>query len=229
MVILDVNEPRKTDWKHPERVKFMAIDITEVANIESAVTDAVKWIADTGAPLGGIINCAGVGVVGKISDPRSGPHSLDLWNFVVGINLTATFNLTRLFTQELLKVSPSDEDGERGVVIMVASSAAFEGQQGQTAYAATKGAILSMTLPMARDLGRHGIRVNTIAPSIFESPMTKRMSDKVKKSLESELQFPHRFGQAWEFANTVKWILETPFVNGDVFRLSGGSRMPAKM
>jgi len=145
------------------------------------------------------------------------------------VNLTGTFNLTRLANEHLLSVQPDGRDGERGIIIMTSSAAAYEGQTGQAAYSATKGAIRSMTLPMARDLGRHGIRVNTIAPSIFESPMTDRMPPKVKNSLLREMVFPSRFGQSFEFAQTVKWMIETPFVNGETYRLSGASRMPARM
>ena len=137
-------------------------------------------------------------------------------------------------------------DGERGIVIMVSSSAAvcgitisviysytlspqFEGQPGQVAYAASKGAVRSMTLPMARDLGRFGIRVVTIAPSLFVSPMTDRMSPKVKESLIRDVVFPKRFGETYEFADMVRWLIESTYVNGEVFRLSAGGRMPGKL
>ena len=136
-------------------------------------------------------------------------------------------------------------DGERGIVIMVSSSAAvrgstlsvacsypllqFEGQPGQVAYAGSKGAIRSMTLPMARDLGRFGIRVVSIAPSLFVSPMTDRMSPKVKDSLTREVVFPKRFGETHEFADMVLWLIQSTYVNGEVFRLSAGGRMPGKL
>lgn len=173
------------------------------------------------------------------------PHSLDLWKFALDVNLTGTFNLTRLALRHLIKVEPEQPDGERGVIIMVASAAAvsrfimcpglsficlqFEGQPGQVAYSATKGAIRSMTLPLSRDLSRYGVRVLTIAPSIFASSMTDNFPDKTRASLERELQFPRRFGAAPEFAQTVKWILECGFVNGETIRLSGASRMPGRL
>jgi len=174
-----------------------------------------------------------------------------VWNFVLGINLTGTFNLTRLACKYLVKVPPEGPDGERGVVVMVASSAAvrprfvphrstpladimpvvsqFEGQPGQTAYTATKGALVSMTLPMARDLERFGIRVVTVAPGAFITPMSNVMTKKVKESISRDLLFPRRMGEPHEFAQTVKWVLECPYVNGETIRLSGGSRLPGKL
>jgi len=223
--ILDLNDSQQC-WKKPGNVKFFKSDITQVSEIEQAIKETMEWIALTGAPLGGVINCAGIGSAAKINNPT---HSLDLWNFVIAVNLTGTFNLTRLVNEHLLKVEPEGPDGERGIIILTSSSAAYEGQTGQTVYSATKGAIRSMTLPMARDLGRYGIRVNTIAPSVFESPMTARMPSKVLNSLSREMVFPNRFGQSIEFAKTVKWMIETPFVNGESYRLSGASRMPARM
>lgn len=166
------------------------------------------------------------------------------------VNLTGTFNLTRIACKHLVKVPPEGPDGERGVIVMVASSAAvrpfsappfllctntvfataqFEGQTGQVAYSATKGALVGMTLPMARDLERYGIRVVTIAPGVFVTPMMMSMNKKVQESLTRELVFPRRMGEPREFAQTVKWILECPYVNGETIRLSGGSRVPAKM
>jgi len=148
----------------------------------------------------------------------------------LAVNLTGTFNLTRLALKHMVHNQPEESiDGERGVVILVSSSAAFEGQPGQTAYSATKGAIRSMTLPLARDLARHSIRVMTIAPSMFISSMTDKLPQKARRSLENDLVYPKRFGQPVEFAETVKFIIQNPYVNGETIRLSGASRMPAKM
>ena len=179
-----------------------------------------------------------------------------MWNFAIDVNLTGTFNLTRIACKHLVKVPPEDPDGERGVVVLVASSAAvrfifraslflclfsstgtnyvsvipqFEGQPGQVAYAAAKGALVSMTLPMARDLERYGIRVVTIAPGPFITPMTSVMNKKTQESITRELLFPRRMGEPREFAQTVKWILECPYVNGETIRLSGGGRLPGKL
>ncbi|ESK93179.1 3-hydroxyacyl- dehydrogenase [Moniliophthora roreri MCA 2997] len=212
------------------QTKFFQTDITKVDEIERAVEDTVAWTKETGAVLGGVINCAGVGVAAKIIDAQNKPHTLDLWDFVLAVNLTGSFNLTRLVLKHLVHVEPEPEkDGERGVVVLVSSAAAFEGQPGQVAYSATKGALRSMTLPLARDLGRHRVRVMTIAPSTFSSSMTKNLSDRVRRSLESDVIFPKRFGEPHEFAQTIKWILECSYVNGETVRLSGAGRMPAKM
>ncbi|KAF9266710.1 3-hydroxy-acyl-CoA-dehydrogenase [Marasmius fiardii PR-910] len=227
--VLDLSSPPKDIGSLP-RVKFFKTDITKVDEIEKAVDGTVEWTQSTGATLGGVINCAGVAVVSRIIDSRNEPHPLDLWQFALDVNLTGTFNLTRLVLKHLVKVQPeSGHDGERGVVILVASSAAFEAQPGQVAYAATKGALRAMALPMARDLGRNGIRVMAIAPSLFDSSMTSKLPEKARRSLESDLIFPKRMGEAKEFAQTVKWILECSYVNGETVRLSGASRMPGKL
>lgn len=210
------------------RVKFFETDITSAEDIVRAVEGTVAWAQTTGARLGGVVNCAGVGTAAKVLDIHGEPHSLDLWNFAIGVNLTGTFNLTRLTCKHLAQTEPEGPDGERGVVIMVASSAAFEGQPGQAAYSASKGALVSMTLPLARDLARHGIRVVTLAPGAFASAMTDKMPLKTRASLERELTFPRRFGSAEEFAGTVKWVVECPYVNGETIRLSGASRLPGR-
>ncbi|KAJ7708980.1 3-hydroxy-acyl-CoA-dehydrogenase [Mycena rosella] len=214
-----------------DRIKFFETDITKLEQIERAVNGSVEWAAETSAPLGGVINCAGVGTAAKMIDAHNRPHPLDLWNFTVAVNLTGTFNLTRLVLGHLVKVAPEDgADGERGVVVLVASAAAFEGQPGQTAYAATKGALRSMALPMARDLARHAIRVVAIAPGVFASSMTDMMPEKTRRSLANEgIAYPRRFGQPLEFAQTVRWILECPYVNGETIRLSGAGRLPGKL
>ncbi|KAJ7066801.1 3-hydroxy-acyl-CoA-dehydrogenase [Mycena belliarum] len=213
------------------RIKFYETDITNLAQIERAVDGTVEWAARTNAPLGGVINCAGVGTAAKMIDVHNQPHSLDLWDFTLAVNLTGTFNLTRLVLAHLVKTAPEEgADGERGIVVLVASAAAFEGQPGQTAYAATKGALRSMALPMARDLARHAVRVVTIAPGVFASNMTDMMSARTRRSLENEgIAYPRRFGQPHEFAQTVRWIIECPYVNGETIRLSGGGRLPGKL
>ncbi|KAI0046536.1 AICARFT/IMPCHase bienzyme [Auriscalpium vulgare] len=212
VAILDLKPPADLASLSPSsRVRFWKIDITKVDDITAAVDEAVAWTKETGAPLGGVVNCAGVGTAAKVIDSRGEPHSLKLWDFALAVNLTGTFNLTRLACKHLAAVAPEGPDGERGVVVMVASAAAFEGQPGQAAYSATKGALVSMTLPMARDLGRYGIRVVTVAPGAFASPMTDVMSDKTRESLRRDLIFPTRLGTAREFAQTVRWIVECPY------------------
>ncbi|KAI9509671.1 AICARFT/IMPCHase bienzyme [Russula earlei] len=214
VAILDLKQLDATAFGPAQsRVKFWELDITQVEDIAKVVEEVVSWAKQTGALLGGIVNCAGVATAAKIIGADGQPHSLDVWNFVLDINLTGTFNLTRIACQYLVKVPPEGPDGERGVVIMVASSAAFEGQPGQIAYSATKGAVASMTLPMARDLERHGIRVVTIAPGAFITPMTNVMSKKTQNSISRDLLFPRRMGEAHfrescDLDVTLIWVLQ---------------------
>ncbi|GLB43268.1 putative short-chain dehydrogenases reductases (SDR) family protein [Lyophyllum shimeji] len=207
IAILDRSPPPEDANLPSSRVKFLQTDITDLSQIQAAVDATVAWTAETRAPLGGVINCAGVGTAAKIIDAHNNPHSLDLWDFTLSVNLTGSFNLTRLALPHLIKVEPEDTpDGERGVVVFVSSAAAFEGQPGQSAYSATKGALRSMTLPMARDLARHAIRVVTIAPGVFASNMTANFPGKTRKSLENDgVVYPRRFGHPTEFARTVEW------------------------
>ncbi|KAG5716382.1 3-hydroxyacyl-CoA dehydrogenase type-2 [Termitomyces sp. T112] len=202
--ILDRSPPPESVTLPSSHTRYLQTDITDVNQIQKAVDTTVQWTEETRAPLGGIINCAGVGTAAKILNASNEPHDLDLWDFAIAVNLTGSFNLTRLALPHLVKVQPEDTpDGERGVVIFVSSAAAYEGQPGQTAYAATKGAVRSMTLPMARDLARHAVRVVTIAPGAFASNMTAHMPLKTRISLEKDgIVYPQRFGQPSEFART---------------------------
>ncbi|KAG6834716.1 hypothetical protein H0H93_007847, partial [Arthromyces matolae] len=230
IAIVDLSPPSASTSLPSSNTRYIKTDITDVAQVQAAVDATVQWTQETGAPLGGVINCAGVATAAKILDASNEPHGLDLWDFAIAVNLTGSFNLTRLVLPHLVKVKPEDtSDGERGVVVFVSSSAAYEGQPGQTAYAATKGALRSMALPMARDLARHSVRVVTIAPGVFASSMTDMMPPKTKRSLEKDLVYPQRFGQAEEFAKTVRWILDCAYVNGETIRLSGAGRLPAKL
>lgn len=155
--------------------------------------------------------------------------SLSGFDFVVNINLRGTVDLIRQLLPAITKNKPVDGDGERGVLILVSSVAAYDGQPGQLAYAASKGAIASLTLPLARDLAPYGVRVVTIAPGVFESAMTKLMSDKVRNSLLGVMEFPKRMGTAEEFAQLVKEVVSNRMLNATVVRLDGGVRMPSKM
>jgi 3-hydroxyacyl-CoA dehydrogenase/3-hydroxy-2-methylbutyryl-CoA dehydrogenase len=151
------------------------------------------------------------------------------FEFVMNVNVRGTVDLIRQSLTHIAKTEPSQPDGERGIVIMVASSAAFDGQKGQVSYSASKGAVASMTLPMTRDLARFGVRVVTIAPSLFKSRMTSLMSDKVRQSLEKSMEFPRRAGEPEEFAAMARHAIENVMLNGTVLRLDGGMRMPSKM
>lgn len=162
-------------------------------------------------------------------DQQGNAMGLEDFDFVMNVNLRGTVDLVRHALVYMAKTEPTQPDGERGVVIMVASSAAFDGQKGQVSYAASKGAITAITLPMTRDLSRYGIRVVTIAPSLFDSRMTSMMSKRVRGSLESAMEFPKRAGQPEEFAALMKHAIENVMLNGTVLRLDGGMRMPSKM
>jgi 3-hydroxyacyl-CoA dehydrogenase / 3-hydroxy-2-methylbutyryl-CoA dehydrogenase len=165
----------------------------------------------------------------QMLDRKRKPLSLDSFDLVLNINLRGTIDLVRQILPYLAESPPLGPDSEHGVVVMVASAAAFEGQMGQVAYAASKGAVASMTLPMTRDLSRYGIRVVTIAPSMFDTNMTAVMSDKVKASLKKSMEFPLRAGQPDEFASIVRHAIENIMLNGVVIRLDGGSRMPSRL
>lgn len=147
----------------------------------------------------------------------------------MNLNLRGTIDLIRQTLEHLSQVDPIGPDSERGVIVMVASSAAFDGQKGQVSYSASKGAVTAMTLPMARDLARYGIRVVTVAPSLFDSKMTSNMPDKVRKSLEGAMEFPKRAGHPTEFAQLVRQGIENIMLNGVTIRLDGAMRMPSKM
>ncbi|KAF9459309.1 3-hydroxy-acyl-CoA-dehydrogenase [Collybia nuda] len=233
VAILDLSPPPdgKLASSHDQRCIFIKTDITKHDDVQGAVTRTVEWTKETGAVLGGVVNCAGIGRPELVIGSKARPHSMKSWELTMAINLTGTFNLTRLTLQHLVKVPPEEgEDGERGVVIFVSSVSAYEGQAGQTAYAASKGAIRAMTLPMARDLARHHIRVVTIAPSPFTTPLTDQFSEKVRENMaKSGLLYPKRYGIPKEFAATVRWVLECAYVNGESIRLTGGSRVPASL
>ncbi|KAK3382250.1 hypothetical protein B0T24DRAFT_4278 [Lasiosphaeria ovina] len=229
--ILDLNEElgRALAAQLGDSARFFACDVADTASIAAAVQDLAGWARQTGKPLGGVVPAAGVGRPGLILDRRGAPLAIEAIDFVLGINLRGTLDLVRQVLPQLAAAPPDGPDGERGVVVMVASSAAFDGQMGQVAYAASKGAVAAMTLPMARDLSRFGIRVATIAPSMFDSAMTAVMSDKVKRGLEKAMEFPARAGKPDEFASLVRQVIENAMLNGVVIRLDGATRMPSKL
>ena len=165
----------------------------------------------------------------QIIDRNNEPLPLSSFDFVINVNLRGTIDLIRQVLPHLIQVSPLPPDNERGVLILVSSAAAFDGQPGQVSYAASKGALASLTLPLARDLARHGVRAVTIAPSLFESGMTAMMSNKVRKSLERVMEFPIREGKPEEFARVVKEAVENVMLNGTVIRLDGAMRMPSRL
>ena len=200
-------------------VSFERVDITVPADVESAIERRMDGLA----PLRGLINCAGVAPAEKVVG-RDGPHSLDAFMRTVQINLVGTFNVLRLVADRLANGEPT-ADGERGVIVNTASVAAFDGQVGQAGYAASKGGVVAMTLPIARELARFGIRVCTIAPGIMETPMIAGMPANVQEALGAMVPFPNRLGRADEFASLVLHIIDNGYLNGEVIRLDGAIRM----
>lgn len=169
------------------------------------------------------MNCAGIGIAVKTVS-KKGVHPLDQFERVLKVNTVGTFNVIRLVAEQMAKNEPN-EGGERGVIVNTASVAAYEGQIGQAAYSASKGAIVGMTLPIARDLAQYGIRVNTIAPGLFLTPLLLRLPEKVRNQLGKMVPFPSRLGDPLEYGQLVQSIIENPMINGEVIRLDGALRM----
>jgi NAD(P)-dependent dehydrogenase (short-subunit alcohol dehydrogenase family) len=205
-----------------ERALFQLTDVTSAESGQAAVAAAQRHFGG----LHGLVNCAGI-LGGSRVAGRDGPHDLALFEKVIRVNLVGTFNMLRLAAAAMTANAASAE-GERGVIINTASVAAFEGQIGQAAYSASKGGVASMTLPIARELARFGIRVVAIAPGIFETAMMEAAPDAVRQSLESQAVFPPRLGRAGEYAQFAQQIVENPMLNGCVLRLDGAVRMAAK-
>jgi NAD(P)-dependent dehydrogenase (short-subunit alcohol dehydrogenase family) len=202
--------------------RYVRADVSNAADAEQAVKAAV---AAFGA-LHICVNCAGIGdpqrIVGK-----EGPADLERFNKVIRVNLIGTFNIARLAAWEMSR-NPPGADGERGVIINTASVAAYDGQIGQAAYSASKGGIVALTLPLARDLSSLGVRVMTIAPGLFDTPLLARLPEDVKASLGAMVPFPRRLGMPVEYAMLAKQIIENPMLNGEVIRLDGAIRMAPK-
>jgi NAD(P)-dependent dehydrogenase (short-subunit alcohol dehydrogenase family) len=204
-----------------ENIRFVETDVTDEESVQNAV-DATLELGD----LHGVINCAGVAIAEKMLD-KEGPHTLDSFNKVVQVNLVGTFNAIRLAAAAMKDNEPT-EGGERGVVVNTASVAAFEGQIGQVAYAASKGGVVSITLPIARELASYGIRVATIAPGIFDTPMMAGLPEEARESLGNQVPFPSRLGKPEEYAALVRHIIENEMLNGEVIRLDGAIRMASR-
>lgn len=202
--------------------RALRADVTVAQDVAVALDE----FRSTFGNLHGLVNCAGVAPAEKILG-RSGPHPLESFARTVQINLIGTFNVLRLCAAQIA-ASEVDEDGERGVIINTASVAAFDGQIGQAGYAASKGGVAAMTLPIARELARHAIRVVSIAPGIMETPMLTSMSADVQRALGAMVPFPSRLGKPDEFAKLVLHIFENSYINGEVIRLDGAIRMAAK-
>ncbi len=195
-------------------------DVTDAASVENALAEARK----RNGPARVSVACAGIAPAGRVVG-RDGPMALEAFEKVIRVNLIGTFNLMRLAAADMAAQEPLNADGERGVIVNTASIAAWEGQIGQTAYAASKGGVAALTLPAARELARSGVRVVAIAPGTFETPMMAGMPQEVKDGLAAKVPFPSRMGRPEEFGALVMHIVENPMLNGSVLRLDGALRM----
>ncbi|MEE4380496.1 MAG: SDR family NAD(P)-dependent oxidoreductase [Pseudomonadales bacterium] len=222
VAIFDLNEDlaRATAKELGPDAAAFKVNVAEEDSVEAAV-------AGTMERFGAIhvnVNCAGIGAAARTLG-KEGAMPLKTFNFVIGVNLIGTFNTLRLCAEQMAKNDPVNEDGERGVIVNTASVAAFDGQVGQAAYSASKAGVAGMTLPIARDLSRNGIRVCTIAPGIFETPMMMGAPDQVRLPLIEMVQFPKRLGNAPEYAALAVHIVENTYLNGETIRLDGSIRM----
>ncbi|MDC0759544.1 3-hydroxyacyl-CoA dehydrogenase [Brevibacillus sp. AG] len=223
-LMMDVNDEKGTQLAEAlgDQVLYVNTNVVEEADVRSALDQAVEKFGKITAA----VNCAGIGGSQKTYG-KNGPFDLALFTKIIQVNLIGTFNVIRLAAAKISENEPN-EQVERGVIVNTASAAAFEGQMGQAAYSASKGGVVGMTLPIARDLSSLGIRVVTIAPGLFETPMLGRAPEHVKQALSAMVPFPQRLGQPNEFAHLVQSIIENPMLNGEVIRLDGALRMQPK-
>jgi NAD(P)-dependent dehydrogenase (short-subunit alcohol dehydrogenase family) len=223
VVIADVNEQAGEAFAKElgSSAKFVKCDVTSEADAQAAVAAATAM-----GKLVGLVNCAGIGAAAKTVG-KDGPYPLDKFTRVVQVNLIGTFNMLRLAAAAMVSNEPNVE-GERGVIVNTASVAAFDGQIGQAAYSASKAGVAGMTLPIARDLSRDGVRVNTIAPGLFLTPMLMSLPPAAQESLGKQVPFPSRLGRPDEYAMLVQQIFENPMINGETIRLDGAIRMAPK-
>jgi 3-hydroxyacyl-CoA dehydrogenase/3-hydroxy-2-methylbutyryl-CoA dehydrogenase len=223
--ILDVAEEK--GWALAEklgkdRILFVKTDVTSEADVQQALHQAVEKFGDIQVA----VNCAGIGIAQKVLN-KDKPHDLSAFTKVIQVNLVGTFNVIRLAAEKMTTNIPN-EHGERGVIISTASVAAFEGQIGQAAYSASKGGVVGMTLPIARELARYGIRNVAIAPGLFETPMFDSLPEAARTALGAMVPFPPRLGRPSEYAQLVQSIIENPMLNGETIRLDGAIRMQPK-
>ncbi len=224
VVLADVNEAagQAVAAELGDSARFVHTDVTDEASAQACITAAVE----TFGAVHGLVNCAGICPAEKVVG-RDGVHRLETFTRVIQINLIGTFNMLRLAAEAMVRNAPN-ADGERGVIVNTASISAYDGQMGQAAYSASKGGVAGMTLPIARDLARNGIRVMAIAPGIMETPMVSAMPAEVQASLGAMVPFPARLGRPTEYAHLVQTIVENPYLNGEVIRIDGAVRMAAK-
>lgn len=227
VAILDVNEEAGADAVNTlgaDNALFVQTDVTSDSSVEAAFQQIMTKFSRVDI----CINCAGIAPAKKVLDREGQAQPLGAFSKTININLIGSFNVARIAAQMMAKNEPTDGSQERGIIINTASVAAYEGQMGQAAYAASKSGIVGMTLPMARDLARSGIRVNTIAPGIMGTPLLLGMPDNVQESLVSNIQFPKRMGYPSEFGQLAIHMIENSYINGETIRLDAAIRMPAK-
>lgn len=222
-VIADLNKEAgaRQAAAHPDRVRFVAADVTSEPDMQRVIDAAREF-----GGVHGLVCAAGVAVAERVL-PKEGVQPLDHFSRVIAINLGGTFNAIRLAAAAMAGNEPTD-GGERGVIVTTASVAAFDGQIGQAAYSASKGGIVSMTLPIAREFARIGVRVMTIAPGTFDTPLLAGLPDAARQSLAQQVPFPSRLGRPEEYAALVRHIFENEMLNGEVIRLDGAIRMAPK-
>ena len=223
--LFDVNDDKGTSAVAAlgeSNARYWKTDVTDEAGVSGNVAAARDFLGG----LNVVVNCAGILGAGRVLG-REGPMKLSQFQSTVMVNLVGSFNVSKA-AADLMQHNDAGEDGERGAIINTASVAAYEGQIGQAAYSASKGGVVGMTLPMARELARFGIRVNTIAPGIFWTPMVDGMPDDVQKSLSASIPFPSRLGQPSEFADLVGYLLTNRYLNGETIRLDGAVRLAPK-
>ena len=223
VTVLDVSPQSLEAIQQLNNPNILAVqcDITNEQQVKEAIA---KTQEKFGPKINVAVNCAGIAVATRTLHPKKGPHPLDQFSKVIQVNTIGTFNIIRLVSEVMAK-NPVDPDGERGVIVNTASVAAYDGQIGQAAYAASKGAVVAMTLPIARDLSPNAIRVCTIAPGLFLTPMLEGLPEKTRTELASTVPFPKRLGHPDEYAQLVQSIIENPMLNGEVIRLDGALRM----
>jgi NAD(P)-dependent dehydrogenase (short-subunit alcohol dehydrogenase family) len=224
VVIADVNEMRGTALANQlgEATLFVRTDVADAGEVEAAV-EASRQLGT----LRAVVSCAGVGAVMRTLDKTGRPHDLAVFQRVVAINLFGTFNMVRLGAAELARHAP-DAQGQRGVIVNTSSIAAFDGQVGQVAYSASKAAIVGMTLPLARDLGKQGIRVCTLCPGTMDTPLLAALPEPARQTLAESIPFPSRLGLPSEFAKLVLSVIDNDYLNGECIRIDGALRMPLK-
>lgn len=219
---IDADRGRALAARCGSDVCFQLTDVTSEESLGAAIGVAVERFGG----LHGAIGCAGIAIADRTVG-RSGPHRLDLFRRVIDINLLGMFNLIRLAADQMAR-QDCGADGERGIIVATSSIAAYDGQTGQAAYAASKGGIVALTLPVARDLARHGIRMMTIAPGIFDTPILEGLPDEIRTQLGAQAPFPGRLGRPEEFARLVVHIVQNQMLNGEVIRLDGALRLPPR-